>query len=100
MLGGDHPGQDTGPRGRTDRRYAKEIRKANPFLGQPIQIRGQNLIVSGTAQRPYALIVGEDEKDIGVFLCWITQLITYKKALLRYCPIGLFESSEIVSEQP
>ena len=66
-LGGRAPGQEAGPRGGADGTRGEGIGEANAFRCQPVQVGRLQFAVAIASIRPLAVVVGEEEKDIGTF---------------------------------
>ena len=64
VLGRRHAGQDRCASGRANGRSTEKVGKVDALFRQPVQIRRQHLLIAGGAQRPSALVVGQDKDDI------------------------------------
>ena len=65
VLGGDASGQEGRPGGRADRGRAEEAVETDSFARQPVEVRRPDLRVAGAAHRPGALVVRQDDQDVG-----------------------------------
>ena len=59
-------GQQGGTRGRANRRAHEEAREFAALLGHPVDVGRLDFLRAETTQVPVALIIGEDDNDIGL----------------------------------
>src|SRR5579863_4806995 len=59
------PGEESGPRRRTDRLGDVEISEANSFAGHPVEIRRGEAPGPVTTDVSVALVIGEDDDHVG-----------------------------------
>ena len=68
VLGRHQPGEQRSPRGRANRVVGVRAAKANPVAGHRVDVRRSNVRVAVTGERPRAVVVGQDQHDVGPLL--------------------------------
>ena len=65
MLRGNQPREQRGPRRRANRIGTVAPLKQRSFTREPIDVRRPNVRIAVTAKRPRALVISQDQHDVG-----------------------------------
>jgi len=65
VLAGHQAGEQAGARGRADGVVGQAAGEQHPFGGEPVGVRGLYVRVAVAAERPGAVVVGQDQHDVG-----------------------------------
>ena len=87
---GSSPGHKGHARWRAQRRGGVRIGKAHALAGQAVEVRGAHQRVAVAAEVEFAVLVGEDEEDIGMVHGWVLGgTVKQRDLFLQNCEDGV-----------